>query len=241
MNSFDPQLLQKLPAHALSVLAEQEDQPAPTSTSSEVAPAAVAQPLVPQTVGDMKSTAFAAQARGIKPNVFISVGSATYKVEAVSEEFVTARLWVKGEAGDVAQLRMADAMKARILRSVQTRFGEFSAPWEGDVGAMWVHTIARGIATASILHVARAQPSLDGKLQLLTGPNAVLAARTMKAGTLKIHWLCQLALSCMYKCKCHLSQSRDGAGMMPMQCCIVRLRMCVDPTCSLHEYSPQKP
>ena len=96
MNSFDPQLLQKLSAHALSVLAEQEDEPAITSTSSEVAPAAKAQPIVPQTVGDMKSTAFAALARGIKTNVFIGVGSLTYKVEAVSEEFVTARLWVKG-------------------------------------------------------------------------------------------------------------------------------------------------
>ena len=224
MNSFDPLLLAKLPAHALSVLAQPANQPDSSSASSEVAP--VAQTVrVPQTVGDMKSAAFAAQARGIKPNAFITVGAATYKVSSVSDEFVTAHLWVQGEATDEAKLPIRDAMKARVQSKVQTRIDRYSVPWADD-SAVWSQPIARGIASATILHVARAQPSLDGKLQLLTGPNAVLAARNMKGGTLKIHWLCQLAPSCLCKCKYHLAQSLDGAGMMLLQTCVMHIPIC---------------
>ena len=172
-----------------------------------------------QTVADMKSLCFQAQSKGITPGSYITIGAATYKVSSMNDEFVTAHLWVKGEATDEAKLPIRDAMKAKVQSKVQTRLTTYSVPWTED-SACWSQPIARGIAVATILHVARAQPSLDGKLQLLIGPNAVLAARNMKAGTLKIHWLCQLTCSCWCKCKYHLAQSLDGAGIIFHTCVI---------------------
>ena len=80
-------------------------------------------------------------------------------------------------------------MRKSSTKSERVPWTAADMPWLSD--DRWAPAITRGLAMASVMLICKPAcfQNLQDKVCILQSPNAVLALKAMKKGTLKIQWL----------------------------------------------------